>query len=74
MFLKYYRIKTRHEVEADGPEYEAHCWMSHKLNAFTIDEARSVCTQRHADAHNVPPESVEVIETLAGWPVYPPPR
>lgn len=71
MLLKVYRIKTRHEVEADSPDLEAHCWMSHKLNALSIDEARAACIQQHADACNVPAESIEVVETLGGWNVYP---
>ena len=74
MLLKHYRIRTRHETQADSPEYEAHCWMAHTLNAHSIDEARAACIQQHADACRVPAESIEVVETLGGWNVYPLPR
>lgn len=66
-----YRIRTRHEAMTQYEEYDDFFWMSHRLNADSIDEARAACVQRHAEAYRVPADVVEVVETLGGSPLYP---
>lgn len=65
-YLKSYRIRTRHQRRTGK-----WVWMSHRLNAFNITQARRCSREAHAQRHSVPVRRVEVVETLGGERLYP---